>query len=348
MAGVSPFLLAREVFGNPSCVAWLILCFGTFAHQAFQKDFKSLVISAMVDTVLAPTPDQRQRYTTFLKVYGRDKSYCTIRESVLVDNYRETLKKLGGQPGMWSQNDPGIELFDPFEPQYIKDRLDASSVSEPNLGHLVFGDSLWELFGRVIPEQLDPITRLFVDHKIIHTANPPPTFLDPTVYQDLQWKTIPKKKKTQITYFYHCGCQIWTLMENFPSNCAKSCQTIVVTKAKSNLMTLPPQSTQPCNKAKSDDKDRDTINDFTESEADQGSSPIDNNGGSESVYDDTDIRKNPPYPETAEVSFTPVGCPRAVRLPGYPGCPRRVSHTFQHLGRTWVDPDNPKVALGHP
>ncbi|KAL0065348.1 hypothetical protein AAF712_007693 [Marasmius tenuissimus] len=40
--------------------------------------------------------------------------------------------------------------------------------------------------------------------------------------------------------------------------------------------------------AKSDDEDRDTINDFTESEADQGSSPIDNNGGSESVYDDTD------------------------------------------------------------
>ncbi|KAJ8085657.1 hypothetical protein PM082_004475 [Marasmius tenuissimus] len=52
--------------------------------------------------------------------------------------------------------------------------------------------------------------------------------------------------------------------------------------------TLPPQSTQPRNKAKSDDKDWDTINDFTESEADQGSSPIDNNGGSESVYNDTD------------------------------------------------------------
>ncbi|KAL0064966.1 hypothetical protein AAF712_008090 [Marasmius tenuissimus] len=52
--------------------------------------------------------------------------------------------------------------------------------------------------------------------------------------------------------------------------------------------TLPPQSTQPRNKAKSDDEDRDTINDFTESEADQGSSPIDNNGGSESVYNDTD------------------------------------------------------------
>ncbi|KAJ8073131.1 hypothetical protein PM082_019999 [Marasmius tenuissimus] len=52
--------------------------------------------------------------------------------------------------------------------------------------------------------------------------------------------------------------------------------------------TLPPQSTQPCNKAKSDDKDRDTINDFTESKADQGSGPIDNDGGSESVYSDTD------------------------------------------------------------
>ncbi|KAJ8074267.1 hypothetical protein PM082_012577 [Marasmius tenuissimus] len=256
MAGVSPFLLAQEVFGNPSRVARLILCFCTFAHRAFQKDFKSLVISAMFDTVLAPTPDQQQRYTTFLKVYGQDKSYCTICESVLVDNYWETLKKLGGQPGMWSRNDPGIELFDPFEPQYIKDRLDASSVSEPNLGHLVFDDSLWELFGCVIPERLDPITRLFVDHKIIRTANPPPTFLDPTVYQDLQWKTIPKKKKTQITYFYHCGCQIWTLVENFPSNCTKSRQTIVVTKAKSNLMvstqvdlpeslTLPATATTP-------------------------------------------------------------------------------------------------------
>ncbi|KAJ8095678.1 hypothetical protein PM082_022936 [Marasmius tenuissimus] len=52
--------------------------------------------------------------------------------------------------------------------------------------------------------------------------------------------------------------------------------------------TLPPQSTQPRNKAKSDDEDRDTINDFTESEADQGSSLIENDGGSESVYNDTD------------------------------------------------------------
>ncbi|KAJ8075970.1 hypothetical protein PM082_021602 [Marasmius tenuissimus] len=52
--------------------------------------------------------------------------------------------------------------------------------------------------------------------------------------------------------------------------------------------TLPPQLTQPRNKAKSDDEDWDTINDFTESKAEQGSSLIDNNGGSESVYNNTD------------------------------------------------------------
>jgi hypothetical protein len=81
---------------------------------------------------------------------------------------------------------------------------------------LVFGDSLWTTLGGKIPEMLDPLTKLFVDHskssldlfayfcglqlmvciELIRNdgATPSPTFLNPDMYQSLFVEDSKQKK----------------------------------------------------------------------------------------------------------------------------------------------------------
>ncbi|KAK1226934.1 hypothetical protein PQX77_010067 [Marasmius sp. AFHP31] len=227
LAGISPFLTATEVFKNPSRLARLILALYTFMDVAYDSKFRSLITTAMSGTVLAPTASQRENYAQFLDVYAQRSSLCGLWESELIDHYIETLNSLGSQPRIWSRSDEQLKLFDVFEPDRIQAGLD---ITEGNLGHLVFGDTQWELLGYTVPEELDPITQLFVDTEIIQsTTSPPPlTYLNHEVYQVLF--TNPPKgtlRNTKKTYFYHCSRQIWSLVPNYPPNCSNTRRTVI-------------------------------------------------------------------------------------------------------------------------
>ncbi|KAJ8075924.1 hypothetical protein PM082_021556 [Marasmius tenuissimus] len=116
MAGISPLLLATEVFMNPSRVARLILAFYTFVARMYDDEFWQLIRPAMYGTVLAPTVAHREKYAGFLTVYAQNESRCTYREYELVQNFKNELSSLGKQPRTWRRGDSDIELFDPFEP----------------------------------------------------------------------------------------------------------------------------------------------------------------------------------------------------------------------------------------
>ncbi|KAK1222175.1 hypothetical protein PQX77_014995 [Marasmius sp. AFHP31] len=131
LAGISPLLLATEVFTNPSRIARLILAFYTFVARMYDQDFWQLIRPAIYGTVLAPTTSQCEKYTNFLTVYAQNKSQCTLREYKLVQEYKDKLTSLGTQPQTWKWEDSDIKLFDPFEPKHVECALD---VSEANLG----------------------------------------------------------------------------------------------------------------------------------------------------------------------------------------------------------------------
>ncbi|KDR67116.1 hypothetical protein GALMADRAFT_161738 [Galerina marginata CBS 339.88] len=208
-AGVSPFLMEFEVFKCPSRTARICESFFAYAYRSKQH-LPSLLKSAMVDGVLAPTQDQRLKYMYWLHVYGKDKTSVPCRMAELVDAHNATLTELEGQSDLWYRD--RVPLYDAFEPLYLRDAFENKAVT---LGHLIFGAEPWKtLTGRKIIHS-DPLSQMFKRQGLLSST----THLQLACYNVL----YPSQDRVfRSTYAYQARKQIWSITRSFPTNSRNS------------------------------------------------------------------------------------------------------------------------------
>ncbi|KAH9918448.1 uncharacterized protein B0H18DRAFT_1106941 [Fomitopsis serialis] len=127
LAGISPYLREQEVFGNPSRLARLVLAYYTFVYKAVRKTWPRRVKPCIRDGVMAPTVDERLRVGNTMCVWAKDKAGVSQRQSNVIAGHAHA-------DAAWASDD---ELFDPFEPTFMRAALERS----PHLGRIVFGET---------------------------------------------------------------------------------------------------------------------------------------------------------------------------------------------------------------
>ncbi|KAF5334701.1 hypothetical protein D9758_017248 [Tetrapyrgos nigripes] len=214
MAGISPFLTEAEVFDCPSRTARLCLAYWEFVNMSYSPElWEKLLRPAIHRGVLAPTVKQRKNYADWLVVYGKDRIKCTFREASLIDKYIHIINSIhqDGNHGIFHvRTGHEASLFDVFEPARIRKSLKPDS--QPDLGHLVFGNRMWVQLGRSVPSVLDPLTHMFQSRGLGDGA---PTYLLEEVYTSL---FDDSRAFFRPTYSYHDRHQIWTMTPVFPPN----------------------------------------------------------------------------------------------------------------------------------
>ncbi|KAJ3506414.1 hypothetical protein NLJ89_g6883 [Agrocybe chaxingu] len=206
-AGISPFLLEREVFDCPSRTARLCEAFWAYAHTSHTGLKGLLDPCRRIDGILAPTTQQRLHYKDWLHVYGKEQTKLPPRAAQLVDLYKGQLGALAASGNTWFRD--ATSLYDPFEPEFIRSAL-LHEHKLPKLGHLIFGDE-WE--GEV--PSVDPLTCMFKKRNLVGGLR----WLKPGHYVPLFDALTPKLKwKRRDTFTYYASKQIWSIVPNFPPN----------------------------------------------------------------------------------------------------------------------------------
>ncbi|KAJ6614387.1 hypothetical protein B0H10DRAFT_1950754 [Mycena sp. CBHHK59/15] len=130
-------------------------------------------------------PYQCMHYADWLYVWAKDRTNIPLCQA-----YRA-----GSVQSKWSRN--SVEgLYDVFKPSFLA----AGLKMESNLGHLIFGESAW-----VAADLLDT-----------------PTMLDTSLYTPLflpQAELRGKYPSHHPTYTYHDPKEMWSITQQFPSNC---------------------------------------------------------------------------------------------------------------------------------
>ncbi|KAJ7509297.1 hypothetical protein B0H11DRAFT_2217016 [Mycena galericulata] len=146
----------------------------------------------------------------------------SLRMAALVDDFHAKIDELCDSEVIWGRNWEEIELFDVFEPTFVAAGLQA----DINLGHLVFGEAVWQSMGGRRPEQDDPITALyrkygsFFAHLIPDLFNSP-TMLKPEVYSPLflpHSEFRGKKYSHRPTFAFHDCTDLSSITRQFPAN----------------------------------------------------------------------------------------------------------------------------------
>ncbi|KAJ7057425.1 hypothetical protein C8F01DRAFT_1372104 [Mycena amicta] len=209
LAGIPPFLTAREVFTSPSRTARLVAAFYMYIKNGKGIDgLARLLSAAMMDGVLAPTLEQRLQYAHWLYVWAKEWVFVSPRMKADVQRYHAILSRYEDATTKLKRESLS-DLFDPFEPSQIQ-----VGLVDLNLGHLVFGQSTWLDAGFKCPtvEQEDPITALFRSHELLSAptrlSTLTPLFLPAS---ELKGAMLP-------TFTYNAGTskKIWTVLNDFP------------------------------------------------------------------------------------------------------------------------------------
>ncbi|KAJ6549359.1 hypothetical protein B0H10DRAFT_2242913 [Mycena sp. CBHHK59/15] len=130
----------------------------------------------------------------------------------LVDDFHFQLEALGDLNTVWGR-DSTDQLFDVFEPTFLA----AGLQSDPNLGHLIFGEEAWLAAGGKRSICDDAITALYRKYKLLLT----PTMLRSNIYTPLFLPNTEfrgKKSSHRPTFTFHDPKEMWSITRNFPPN----------------------------------------------------------------------------------------------------------------------------------
>ncbi|KAF5323080.1 hypothetical protein D9611_009251 [Ephemerocybe angulata] len=159
MGGLSPFLTEQDVFDDPSRTARFILALWCYQHHSVTK-IAGLLRPCMVDLVVAPSKLQRESfYQRWIHIYTCDKIKVPLRMFEQLTDIEAALK------------DSAKELFDPFEPTFIKEVWDvlkdggdlplSTTVTLEVLANLAFGKDKWVTLGGRATDGSDQLTSYF-------------------------------------------------------------------------------------------------------------------------------------------------------------------------------------------
>ncbi|TFK66508.1 hypothetical protein BDN72DRAFT_899775 [Pluteus cervinus] len=204
LAGFGPDLTEAELFDCPSRVARLVLAFWTVAHRT-EEEIWPFTRSHMVGYVTAVHKTQRNDYSSFVHVYGKDRVNMPARLDTLVDNYNNylTVHQFDSRPP-----------FDAFEPLYVKHAL-----LTLGLGPIVFGsaaawESICEANGLAVPE-LTPENPLV---SFLTSFSASPTSLKPHLDIDVyKVELFPKSRsdKWQETFLFRINeADFWSVTDH--------------------------------------------------------------------------------------------------------------------------------------
>ncbi|CDO70144.1 hypothetical protein BN946_scf184783.g28 [Trametes cinnabarina] len=163
-AGIHAFTTEYGFFSCPSRVARFCEAFWTLASRAHSQ-LPELMEPCYNGFVLAPTEEQRMRYTSWLSVHAKKQVRMPERMKTLwLDAQRRLSVPLGDDlehemvpPRQLGDASSG--LFDIFEPTFIQCALEKSGIS---LRHLVFGPS-----EESIPKDNDPLTLVYTELDVL-------------------------------------------------------------------------------------------------------------------------------------------------------------------------------------
>ncbi|KAK7021680.1 hypothetical protein R3P38DRAFT_3541418, partial [Favolaschia claudopus] len=212
-AWLSPFLTVYEVFSVPSRAARFILAFYCYVART-EEDVWGLLKPCIHNGILAPTTDQRLRYADWLFVWAKERTSVSPRMASLVDEYHAVIDARAASGEIWCRNSPDIGLFDVFEPTVLASALQ----TEHNLGHLIFGESLWGSLGSCSSKRDDPITAVYRKHGLLNS----PTMLKPDAYNSLILPHAEFRGKRSLhrpTFAYRGPKEMWSVTRDFPPNC---------------------------------------------------------------------------------------------------------------------------------
>ncbi|KAJ7210616.1 hypothetical protein C8J57DRAFT_1608084 [Mycena rebaudengoi] len=260
LAGLSPFLTSWEVFSNASRTARLCAAFYAYMERS-HRDLWSLLRPCVHDGLLAPTKPQRLKYINWLYIWAKSHTALSDRMVHLVDAFNSKLEELALPPddilipaSDFDSNDLVLEALptvddprvnDPFpesssdEPPAVNDMLiprdelhDLFDVFEPtlvssaltldyNLGHLIFGEEAWALYGGRRSSSDDPLTSLFqsLDYSL-EVTHLIPEFYEPLLLPNDQIRS--KSRMHRDTFAYQGKKQMWSITQQFPDNMTSS------------------------------------------------------------------------------------------------------------------------------
>ncbi|KDR65504.1 hypothetical protein GALMADRAFT_148649 [Galerina marginata CBS 339.88] len=164
--GVSPTISEEDLFDSPSMTARLLAAYYEFARVG-HFELWALVQRHMYGYVTAVSTKDRLHYAEFLRVWGKDRTFISERQSRLLDARNEKTSK-----------------FDAFEPELIRHAL---TVDKCNLGSLIFGTELWQKLSLSagLPSSTcnedNPLAKYYKRNHI----KAKPSRLDPTAYDFL-------------------------------------------------------------------------------------------------------------------------------------------------------------------
>ncbi|KZP14198.1 hypothetical protein FIBSPDRAFT_959913 [Athelia psychrophila] len=195
LAGLSPSLtlydLLHEGLATGSRLARLLVAFRQIAIHA-RLNIWNIIRRNLHGWLIAASVKDRLRYLREFYVYGKDISYVTPRQKVL----------LGSE-------------WDLFEPSH----LHVAMGYKNNLGYLIYGTEAWpalaEAAGLSVGTPDDPLSLYF--RNVFAKGYPTPRSLCPTIYTELGLY-IKKLGKIQTnTYFYRNTtgdkCSIWSIYD---------------------------------------------------------------------------------------------------------------------------------------
>ncbi|KAI9062698.1 hypothetical protein FKP32DRAFT_1677210 [Trametes sanguinea] len=206
VAGLSPFLSLTEFFRCPSRVARFCEAFWTLAHRAHMQI--GSVPSAVMGYILAPTAEQRIRYTRWLYVHAKKQVLVSSRMKTLWSDYLTVLDRPHEDTVVRSLRDADVGLHDVFEPTFL---AAAWSEKQIQLDHLVFGTSPLE------DQPLDPLTAYYQACGLLGAQ----TNLRPSLYEPDRFLAPDQMRVARLnTNLYQCDMvsqkPIWTILAPFP------------------------------------------------------------------------------------------------------------------------------------
>ncbi|KAJ7061361.1 hypothetical protein C8F01DRAFT_1369533 [Mycena amicta] len=207
LAGIPPFLTAREVFTSPSRTARLVAAFYTYLKDGKDR-LVSLLRPAMLEGVLAPTMEQRLQYAYWLYVWAKEQVRVSHRMKAAVDEYHAIFARYADSAEK-VKRESLTELCDPFEPSHIQ-----VGLVDLNLGHLAFGRSAWRSDGYKCPtlKKEDPLTTVFRNHGLL-SASTNLTTITPLFLPASEFKVAVLPT---FAYTGGTGKKIWTVLTDFP------------------------------------------------------------------------------------------------------------------------------------
>ncbi|KAJ7064057.1 hypothetical protein C8F01DRAFT_1130227 [Mycena amicta] len=207
LAGIPPFITARELFVSPSRTARFVAAFYTFI-KATEDNLVSLLRPAMIEGVLAPILEQRLQFRFWLYVWAKAEVQMSKRLKACAEEYAAILSAYEEVTGTVDRNSIP-DLCDPFEPSHIRAGIEAL-----NLGHLVFGAQ----YGYTVPpaHQEDAITALYRAHHLLTAPTKLKTF-EPLFLDDSRDSRILRAvKMPTLAYTAGTSAKIWSIVPDFP------------------------------------------------------------------------------------------------------------------------------------